>query len=104
MTNFQFANPEWIHATWIVLTIVVLLILLELRGRSALDLFLSKLMQNRLVHRVTLGRRLATIACMALSMILLTITMMQPQWGRTVQSVTKVQSQVMICLDVSSLC
>jgi Ca-activated chloride channel family protein len=101
MTNFQFANPEWIHATWIVLAIVSLLILFELHGRSALDMFLSKLMQNRLIHRVTLGRRLATIACMALSMILLTITLMQPQWGRTVQSVTKVQSQVMICLDVS---
>ena len=37
MSDFRFANPNWIHAIWVVLLLAALLVVLELRGRSVLD-------------------------------------------------------------------
>lgn len=101
MDGFRFDNMAWIHGIWAVLLIGGLLVALELRGRSVLDLLVSKLMQRRLVHRSSLARRLTAMALILLSMIMLIIALMRPQWGRTVQETVRVDSQIMVCLDVS---
>lgn len=101
MNEFRFAHPEWIHATWIVLALATLLVFLELRSRTVVDRLLSRSMQTRLVHRTSLGRRFSVIALLTASMILLVFALMRPQWGRTVQEAVRVDSQIMICLDVS---
>ncbi len=101
MNDFRFANPDWVHAIWLVLAIAGLLVFLELRGRSVLDNFLSRIMQSRLVHRASIARRLTTIGLVTLAMLLLVGTLMQPQWGMTVQNMQRASSQIMICLDVS---
>ena len=101
MTDFRFANPEWIHGLWAVLLLVTLMVALDLRGRTALLRFLTVRMQARLAHRVSWERQGVTLALVGVSMLLLVLTLMRPQWGKTVQAVTKVESQVMVCLDLS---
>lgn len=101
MNEFQFAELGWLHATWGVLLCVGVLVALELRGRSLLDRMISPLMQGRLVRKVPLLRRLMSIASLGLALGCLVLALMRPQWGMTVQAVSKVESQVMICLDVS---
>ena len=101
MSQFRFAQLYWIHAAWLVLGVAVVLVLLELRGRSVLDRMLSRVMQTRLVTRSTLPRRLAAILLVTISLFSLVVAMMRPQWGVTVQALTRVDAQIMVCLDVS---
>lgn len=102
MDEFQFAEMGWLHAVWGVLLCVAVLVAFELRGRSLLDRMISPLMQSRLVQKVPLLRRLLSISVLGLALTCLVLALMRPQWGMTVQSVSKVESQVMICLDVSN--
>lgn len=102
MSDFRFANVDWIHALWGVLVIAVLLALWDVRGRSALDRLLSRRMQQRLVHRGSTTRRMTSLALTLTALGLLVLAMMRPQWGTTVQQSVRVDSQIMICLDVSN--
>lgn len=101
MNDFQFADMRWLHAIWGVAVIVGVLVVLELRGRSLLDRMVSPLMQSRLVSKISLTRRLAGIGLFGLSLLALVFAMMRPQWGMTIQTLARVDSQIMICLDVS---
>ncbi len=101
MSGFRFADHYWIHATWIVLAVAVLLIALQLRGRAILDQLVSRFMQLRLVHRTSLWRRIVAIVLLTLSMLLLVLALMRPQWGMTLQQSVRVDTQMMVCLDVS---
>ncbi|MCR9296094.1 MAG: VWA domain-containing protein [bacterium] len=101
MSEFRFAQPDWLYASWLVLLITLVLIALDFRGHSLLDRFVSSKMQQRLVRKTSRLRRLSAIAIFALVLLALVAALMRPQWGRTLQSVAKVDSQVMICLDVS---
>lgn len=101
MSEFRFAETIWLHATWAVMLCTALLVIFELRGRALLDRWVSPFMQLRLVHKTSLLRRLMAIALFAAALISLVVALMRPQWGRTIQAVTRVDSQIMICLDVS---
>ena len=101
MIDFRFANPEWIHGLWGVLFIVALLMMLEWRGRTILERFLSEKMQWRLAHRVSSTRRWGTIVLFGVAMVLLVGALMRPQWGATKQATVRVESQIMVCLDLS---
>ncbi len=101
MNEFRFANPSWIHGLWAVALVAGVLVLLELRGRSVLERFVSRLMQPRLVRRTSLPRRLSALGCVILAMVALVFALMRPQWGLRAQRVVRVDSQIMICLDVS---
>ncbi len=101
MSQFRFANVEWIHALWLVGTLAFVLIALELRGVRALERMLSPLMQVRLVNRPTLGRRVVAVLLLCGALTSMIVALMRPQWGSTVQLQTRVDSQIMICLDVS---
>ncbi len=101
MSDFRFAEIGWLNAAWAVLLCAGLLVALEFRGRSLLDRIASPLMQLRLVQKTSLLRRLLGISLFALSLLTLVFALMRPQWGMTVQQLTRVDSQIMICLDVS---
>ncbi len=101
MSEFRFANHDWIHAMWIVLVVAIVLIALQLRRRSILDQLVSRWMQLRLVHRTSLLRRIVAINLATLSMIFLVFALMRPQWGMTLQQSFRVDTQIMVCLDVS---
>lgn len=101
MNQFRFANVEWIHAMWLVGLLAVLLVALELRGVRVLEKMLSPLMQGRLVHRPSVERRVVAVLLLCGSLAALVIALMRPQWGSTMQLQTRVDSQIMICLDVS---
>ncbi|MCA9126846.1 MAG: VWA domain-containing protein, partial [Planctomycetales bacterium] len=101
MNGFRFVNPQWIHLIWAVAAFAIMLVMLELRGQSALNRLLSSHMQIRLIRRVSLGRRLVAVALFTGALLCLVFAIMRPQWGRAVQAETRVESQIMICLDVS---
>ena len=102
MSTFRFADPGWANALWLVVGLVVLLIWLDHRGGNALDRFLSRLMQQRLVFRSSTMRRWIKVAFLGLSCGLLVMALMRPQWGLTYHKTTRVGCQIMVCMDVSN--
>ncbi len=101
MNEFRFAEPGWIHLTWLVLAVAGLLAYCEFRGRSVLERFVSRLLQPRLAHRPPLGFRIVSLVFVTIAMLLLVVALMRPQWGMRVQKSRKLNAQIMICLDVS---
>ncbi len=101
MTEFRFAQLNWLNATWLVLLCAVVLTVLQWRGRNLLGRLLSPLMQARLVHQLSGTRRFIGICLFTLSLLALVVALMRPQWGMSVQRLTRIDSQIMICLDVS---
>ncbi len=101
MNQFRFAHIEYLYAMWGVLVIAILLVGLEFRGSHVLERLISPIMQSRLVHRPSLGRRLLAIALFSCALCCLVLALMRPQWGSTVQAQSRVDSQIMLCLDVS---
>ena len=67
MSDFQFANPSWSHALWLVAAGTALLFWLDWRRADVLSRFLSATMQLRLVHRLSRTRRWLSIGCLGLA-------------------------------------
>ncbi len=101
MSDFQFEHPEWIHALWAVLALVLLLFWFERRGAGALSRLLSSAMQTRLVARVSGTRRTLRILFIGAAGIALVVALMQPQWGFTYEETPRAGAEFMVCLDVS---
>lgn len=101
MSDFRFANPSWVHAMWLVLVLVALMVWFDQRGRTALEKLLSRSMQARLVRRLPPGRRWLSIALVGLAAACLVVGLMRPQWGLTYHQTPRVGAQLMVCLDVS---
>ncbi len=101
MTDFQFAEPHWIHLIWLVVLFLGLLTWLDQRGSTNLDRWLSPLMQERLVQRPSHWRRLSVIGLIGLSAFALVLALMRPQWGFHYERTPRVGAQLMIALDVS---
>ena len=101
MSDFRFANPNWIHAIWLVAALVVLLFWLDWRRGDVLSRLLSATMQSRLVQKLSPTRRWLSIALLGMAAISLVIALMRPQWGLTYQEMPRVGAQIMVCLDVS---
>ena len=101
MNGFRFANPEWIHALWLVIGLVALLVWLDRRGRTILERFVSAPMQARLARRLAPGRRWLSIGLLGLAATLLVVALMRPQWGLVFHRTPRVGAQIMVCLDVS---
>lgn len=101
MSDFQFANPNWAHALWLVAGVTALLFWLDWRRGDVLSRFLSAAMQLRLVHRPSPTRRWLSIGCLGLSGVSLVVALMRPQWGLTYHQMPRVGAQIMVCLDVS---
>lgn len=101
MSDFRFANPNWIHAIWPVAVLVVLLFWLDWRRGDVLSRLLSMTMQSRLVEKLSRTRRWLSIALLGLAAVCLVVALMRPQWGLTYQETPRVGAQIMVCLDVS---
>ncbi len=101
MSDFQFANPSWSHAMWLVAAGTALLFWLDWRRADVLSRFLSATMQLRLVHRLSRMRRWFSIGCLGLAGAFLVVALMRPQWGLTYHETPRVGAQIMVCLDVS---
>lgn len=101
MIDFQFENPSWLHAIWGVVALAILLVALELRGTSLLQRFMSTRMQGKLLRQVGLARRIVAKLLFCVALVALVFALMRPQWGGTMQTMSRVDSQIMVCLDVS---
>lgn len=102
MSDFRFANPNGVHALWLVLAVVALLFWLDRRGRRAVDRFLSVTMQARLSRNLPARRRWSSIVLLGLAGMALAVAAMRPQWGLTYVQTPRVGAQIMVCLDVSN--
>ncbi|NLS95525.1 MAG: VWA domain-containing protein [Planctomycetaceae bacterium] len=101
MSDFRFANPNWIHAVWLVAGLVMLLLWFDWRRGDVLSRLVSTTMQGRLVQRLSRGRRWLSIGLLGLAGLSLVVALMRPQWGLTYRETPRVGAQIMICLDVS---
>ncbi len=101
MNTFRFAEIGWGQSLWIVAAVCAILLALELRRRSALDRLLSTRMQSRLVHQLSRSRRVMAVTCFGLTCACVVLALMRPQWGQIQQRMQSIDSQLMICLDVS---
>ncbi|NUQ62555.1 MAG: VWA domain-containing protein [Pirellulales bacterium] len=101
MSDFQFANPSWSGAMWLVAAGMALLVWFDWRRANVLSRFLSATMQARLVHRLSQTRRWSSIGCLGLAAASLVVALMRPQWGLTYHETPRVGAQIMVCLDVS---
>lgn len=101
MNEFRFADPERVHVIWAVLVLTAVLVALELRSSGALDRFISRVLQGRLVARTSRVRRIARAACLGLTMLFLVLALMRPQFGLTFVSTPRVGAEILVCIDVS---
>ncbi len=101
MSDFQFANPNWSHALWLVAGVTAFLFWLDWRRTDVLSRFLSSTMQLRLVHRPSRTRRWLSLGCFGFAGVALVVALMRPQWGLTYRELPRVGAQIMVCLDVS---
>lgn len=101
MNDFRFAEPAWIHGVWFILVLLITLVFFEVRRLTAVGRLLSQRMSKRLVAMPTLVRRIIGHVLLCFALLALVVAMMRPQWGGVVQQLTKSQSQIMVCLDVS---
>ncbi|MCH8082621.1 MAG: VWA domain-containing protein [Myxococcales bacterium] len=101
MSEFRFAQPQWIHALWGVLVFVALLFWFDRRGSGALDQLIGDTLRRRLVRRPSAFRRRMRIALLGLSAACLVLALMRPQFGIRHVAAPRVGAEVMIALDVS---
>ncbi len=101
MSDFRFANPNWIHAIWPLAVLVVLLFWFDWRRGDVLSRLLSVTMQSRLVQNLSPARRWLSIGLLGLAGLSLVVALMRPQWGLTYREAPRVGAQIMVCLDVS---
>jgi len=101
VSEFRFAEPQWVHALWGVLAFVVLLFWFDLRGAGALDQLISNTLQRRLVGRPSSLRRRMRIVLLGLSAACLVFALMRPQLGIRHVAAPRVGAEIMIALDVS---
>lgn len=101
MNDFRFAEPGLVHAVWGVILLGALLLALELRSGGALDRWMSRTLQERLVARARRPRRILRTLFLALAAFFLVVALMRPQLGITFVSTPRVGARVMVCLDVS---
>jgi Ca-activated chloride channel family protein len=101
--DWQFAEVGRIHLVWLALAAVIVLGVLELRGRTALGAFLSPVMQRRLTAQATMGRIAARLGLVLLALLAAIGALMRPQVRGETETVTSVQASadVMFVLDTS---
>ena len=103
MIDWQFAEVQRIHLVWLALAVVILIGVLELRGRSALAAFLSPVMQRRLTAQATTGRLAARLGLVLLAMLAAIGALMRPQVRGETETVSSMQTtaDVMFVVDTS---
>ncbi|MFN0060564.1 MAG: vWA domain-containing protein [Planctomycetota bacterium] len=101
MKDFIFAAPALVHLLWLAPVVVVVLFVLDSRGAGALERFLTRTMQLRLVRQPSRQRRVAGQLLFGLTVACLVLALMRPQWGLEYVETPRAGTEIMICLDVS---
>jgi len=101
MSELHFAEPQWVHAVWVVAAAMIALIALERRGGRALERLVSPALQARLVTRPTPLRRWLRLAFLGVAALSLVVALMRPQWGVEFVKSPQISAEIMIALDVS---
>lgn len=84
-----------------VLIIAALACWLLVRGGKRLDMFMSRELRERLVHRASSRAEGLQIALVSVSLLLLIVAAARPQWGRSEMKVVTRGRNLLIALDVS---
>ena len=101
MSGLHFAEPQWVHALWVLIAFVGLLIWLDRRGGAALEQLVGLRLQARLIQRTSVLNRRLSLVLFGLAGAFLVLALMRPQWGLRYVSMPRVGAEIMICLDVS---
>jgi len=101
VSEFQFAEPQYVHGIWPVLVAVACLIWLDHRGGHALGRFVGPALQEQLVSKSTRLRRWLRIGLLGIAALSLVAALMRPQWGVDFLTTPRVGAEIMIALDVS---
>ncbi len=101
--TWDFVHDGRVHGIWAAIAIVGLLAALDLRGRGALGVLLSPLMQHRLVGRPSVQRTLVRLGLILLALVAGVLALMRPQGrGETVAvSGSRLSADIVVVLDVS---
>jgi Ca-activated chloride channel family protein len=103
MFDWHFVELQRIHGVWAALACVAVLVVLELRARGAMAVFLSPVMQRRLTAQASLGRSLVRLGFVLAAMLAGIGALMRPQARGETETVTATDAaaDVMFVLDVS---
>ncbi len=101
MSELRFAEPQWVHAVWVVLGFGALLAFSDRRARQALRLLVAPSLGSRLVHRAPPAQRRLRIGLLTLSGLFAVFALMRPQWGIEFLSTPRTSAELMVAVDVS---
>lgn len=101
MSDFRFADAQFVHALWGVAVFVGLLLWLERRGGNALERLVAAPLQDRLVERPGSWRRTLRVLLVGLAAVAAVLALMRPQWGMREVASSRVGAKIMVALDVS---
>jgi Ca-activated chloride channel family protein len=101
MSDFRFADPQFVHALWGVAALAMVLIALERRAGSQFRALVSDALKAQLVVGPTAGQRYARHAFLILACVFSVLALMRPQWGTEFVKSPRASAELMIALDVS---
>ena len=101
MNNLHFAEPQWFHLFWGVVSLLFVMIWLERRLGRDLSTFMHPVLQSRLVKNSPPVKRYLRIILLSLCGCFLILSLMRPQWGFQFVATPRVGAEIMVCLDVS---
>lgn len=101
--DWTYLHVERIHLVWAAIAIVAVLFVLELRGRGALSVFLSPVMQRRLTAQASMTRVAVKLGLVLFAMFAAIGALMRPQARGETQAITasRATADVIFVLDVS---
>lgn len=101
MSDFRFADPQFVHALWGVAVLALALIALERRAANQFRALVSGVLQAQLVTGPTAGQRYLRHGFLILACIFTVLALMRPQWGSEFVKSPRASAELMIALDVS---
>ncbi|MEE9281987.1 MAG: VWA domain-containing protein [Myxococcota bacterium] len=101
MSEFRFAEPQWVHALWAVLAFAALLAVTERSAVRALERLVAPALRSRLVNRATPGQRRVRLALLTLTGLFGVLALMRPQWGLEFVATPRASAELIVAIDVS---
>ena len=101
MSDFRFAEPQFIHALWGVAVLALALIALERRAGNQFRALVSDVLQAQLVVGPSSGQRYTRHGFLILACTFAVLALMRPQWGFEFVKSPRASAELMIALDVS---
>ena len=98
---FRFANPEYLYALYLIPVFIALFWFTQKQQKKSLSEFANKTMHNVLFPMRSRAKAVLKFGLVLLSMILIIISLANPQIGSKVEEVKQVGIDVYIILDVS---